>query len=574
MPLDALCLTALAEELRPALEGARIDKIYQPARDEVLLHLRSQAGNVRLLLSARPGSPRAHLTTLVWENPDKPPMFCMLLRKHLQGARILALEQPPLERILVFRLEVLDELGDRVERRLVLECMGRSANLILLDGEGRILDCIRRVEGDLARGQRQLLPGLFYRQPPESDKPNPFIMDEDQLAAALENPAGREPEKLLLDTFTGLSPLIARELAFRAGGAEHLAAELEKLSRTVKEKNYTPILLVRDGQPADFTFLPILQYGPATESVPQESFSALLDGFYQRREAADRVRQRGADLVKAVTSARDRTARKLANQRRELEATRDRERLRELGDILTSNLHRMEKGMTSVTAPDFYDPEGGEVDIKLDPLLTPQQNAAKYYKEYNKAKTAEKMLTLQLEKGEGELEYLNSVLENLDLAEGERDLQEIRQELADTGYLRRGKTAARREKRVAGKPMEFRSTAGLRITVGKNNSQNDLLTAKLAHKSDIWLHTQKIHGSHVILWLEGGQADAQSLTEAAVLAATFSQARDGKKVPVDYTPVKYVKKPAGARPGMVVYTTYQTALVDPDPDLAKRLRVK
>ena len=574
MPLDALCLTALAEELRPALEGARIDKIYQPARDEVLLHLRSQAGNVRLLLSARPGSPRAHLTTLVWENPDKPPMFCMLLRKHLQGARILALEQPPLERILVFRLEVLDELGDRVERRLVLECMGRSANLILLDGEGRILDCIRRVEGDLARGQRQLLPGLFYRQPPESDKLNPFTMDGDQLAAALENPAGREPEKLLLDTFTGLSPLIARELAFRAGGAEHLAAELEKLSRTVKEKNYTPILLVRDGQPADFTFLPILQYGPATESVPQESFSALLDGFYQRREAADRVRQRGADLVKAVTSARDRTARKLANQRRELEATRDRERLRELGDILTSNLHRMEKGMTSVTALDFYDPEGGEVDIKLDPLLTPQQNAAKYYKEYNKAKTAEKMLTLQLEKGEGELEYLNSVLENLDLAEGERDLQEIRQELADTGYLRRGKTAAKREKRVAGKPMEFRSTAGLRITVGKNNSQNDLLTAKLAHKSDIWLHTQKIHGSHVILWLEGGQADAQSLTEAAVLAATFSQARDGKKVPVDYTPVKYVKKPAGARPGMVVYTTYQTALVDPDPDLAKRLRVK
>ena len=476
-------------------------------------------------------------------------MFCMLLRKHIQGARILSLEQPPLERILTFRLEALDELGDRVERRLVLECMGRSANLILLDGESRILDCIRRVEGDLARGQRQLLPGLFYRQPPESDKLNPFILSEEELSAALQNPTGREPEKLLMDAFTGLSPLIAREIAFRAGGPAGLARELEKLGKIVKEKDYTPILLVREGKPADFTFLPILQYGPATESLPQESFSALLDGFYERRETADRVRQRGQDLVKAVTSARDRTARKLANQRRELEATRDRERLRELGDILTSNLHRMEKGMTSVTAPDFYDPEGGEVDIRLDPLLTPQQNAAKYYKEYNKAKTAEEMLTLQLEKGEGELEYLNSVLENLDLAEGERDLQEIRQELADTGYLRRGKTAARREKRVAGRPMEFRSTAGLRISVGKNNSQNDLLTAKLAHRSDIWLHTQKIHGSHVILWLDGGEADARSLTEAAVLAATFSQARDGKKVPVDYTPVKYVKKPAGARPG-------------------------
>ena len=230
--------------------------------------------------------------------------------------------------------------------------------------------------------------------------------------------------------------------------------------------------------------------------------------------------------------------------------------------------------MSKLTAQDFYDPEGKLVDIPLDPLLTPQQNAAKYYKDYNRAKTAEKMLTLQIEKNEGELEYLNSVLENLSLAEGERDLQEIRQELTDTGYLRRQKKAAGREKRVAGKPMEFRSSAGLRISVGKNNSQNDILTTKLSRKSDIWLHTQKIHGSHVILWTEGGEPDLQSLHEAAVLAATFSQAREGSKVPVDYTPVKYVKKPAGARPGMVVYTTYETAYVDPDEELAKRLRVK
>ena len=230
--------------------------------------------------------------------------------------------------------------------------------------------------------------------------------------------------------------------------------------------------------------------------------------------------------------------------------------------------------MGMLRAQNFYDPEGGEIDIKLDPLLTPQQNAAKYYKDYNKAKKAEEMLTILMEKGERELEYLNSVLENLSLAEGERDLQEIRQELTDTGYLRRPKTAAKREKRVAGKPMEFRSSTGLRISVGKNNSQNDQLTTKMAYKSDIWLHTQKIHGSHVILWLEGGEADAQSLTEAAILAATFSQAADSTRVPVDYTPVKYVKKPAGARPGMVVYTTYQTAVVDPDQELARRLRVK
>ena len=539
MPLDALCLTAVAAELRAAVAGGKIDKLYQPTRDEVVLYVRGQGENVRLLLSANPGHPRANLTTLNRENPEQPPMFCMLLRKHLQGARILELNQPPLERILEFRLETLDELGDRVERRLVLEAMGRSANLLLLDGEGRIIDCIRRVDGDLGRGQRQLLPGL------------------------------------LLDSFTGLSPLVARELAFRAGGdRERLAAELEKLKNNVNENGLTPYLLVREGKPVDFTVLPILQYGPETESRPQASFSQMLDEFYERREAADRVRQRGQDLVKAVTSARDRTARKLANQTRELEATRDRERLRELGDILTSNLHAMERGMEVLRVVDFYDPEGREVEIRLDPLLAPQQNAAKYYKDYNKAKTAEQMLTIQLEKGTRELEYLNSVLENLSLAEGERDLQEIRQELVETGYLRRGKTAAKRQKRVSGKPMEFRSSAGLRISVGKNNSQNDQLTTKLAYKSDIWLHTQKIHGSHVILWLEGGEADAQSLTEAAILAATFSQAGEGSRVPVDYTPVKYVKKPAGARPGMVVYTTYQTAVVDPDPELAKQLRVK
>ena len=402
MPLDALCLTAVAAELRAAVAGGKIDKLYQPTRDEVVLYVRGQGENVRLLLSANPGHPRANLTTLNRENPEQPPMFCMLLRKHLQGARILELNQPPLERILEFRLETLDELGDRVERRLVLEAMGRSANLLLLDGEGRIIDCIRRVDGDLGRGQRQLLPGLFYRQPPAPDKLNPFTIEPEELRLVLENPLGKEWDKLLLDSFTGLSPLVARELAFRAGGdRERLAAELEKLKNNVNENGLTPYLLVREGKPVDFTVLPILQYGPETESRPQASFSQMLDEFYERREAADRVRQRGQDLVKAVTSARDRTARKLANQTRELEATRDRERLRELGDILTSNLHAMERGMEVLRAVDFYDPEGREVEIRLDPLLVPQQNAAKYYKDYNKAKTAEQMLTIQLEKGTG-----------------------------------------------------------------------------------------------------------------------------------------------------------------------------
>lgn len=587
MPLDALCLSGVVHELQNALSGAKIDKIYQPGRDEVVLALRAPAGNVKLLLSANPSHPRAHLTQISRENPDKPPMFCMLLRKHLSGARLLELVQPPMERVVDLRLEALDELGDRVERRLVLEAMGRHSNLILLDGEGRIMDCLRRVDSDMS-ARRQVLPGLFYRLPPAQEKLDPSSLDRAALESALAAaPEESQADKWLLDTFGGLSPLICRELAFRAGGAtdarlhqmgeggrSRLLDELEGLLRSVQENSFTPVMLEKEGHPSDFTFQPISQYGPAVSCVPFPSFSPLLDRFYEQRENQERVRQRGQDLIRSVTNARDRAARKIGLQEQELAATRDRERLRQFGDIITSNLHAMEKGMSRLTAADFYDPECPQIHIPLDPLLTPQQNAAKYYKEYNKAKTAESILTLQLEKGRRDLDYLNSVLEAIALAEGERDLQEIRQELTDTGYLRRPSKARDRGKRVASKPMEFRSSSGLRISVGKNNTQNDLLTTKQAFKSDLWFHTQKIHGSHVILWTEGGQPDLTSIQEAAQLAAWFSQGRASGKVAVDYTPVKYVKKPGGARPGMVVYTTYETAYVAPDGELARRLRVK
>ena len=587
MPLDALCLSGVVHELQNALSGAKIDKIYQPGRDEVVLALRAPAGNVKLLLSANPSHPRAHLTQISRENPDKPPMFCMLLRKHLSGARLLELLQAPMERVVDLRLEALDELGDRVERRLVLEAMGRHSNLILLDGEGRIMDCLRRVDSDMS-ARRQVLPGLFYRLPPAQEKLDPSSLDRAALESALAAaPEESQADKWLLDTFGGLSPLICRELAFRAGGAtdarlhqmgeggrSRLLDELEGLLRSVQENSFTPVMLEKEGHPSDFTFQPISQYGPAVSCVPFPSFSALLDRFYEQRENQERVRQRGQDLIRSVTNARDRAARKIGLQEQELAATRDRERLRQFGDIITSNLHAMEKGMSRLTAADFYDPECPQIHIPLDPLLTPQQNAAKYYKEYNKAKTAESILTLQLEKGRRDLDYLNSVLEAIALAEGERDLQEIRQELTDTGYLRRPSKARDRGKRVASKPMEFRSSSGLRISVGKNNTQNDLLTTKQAFKSDLWFHTQKIHGSHVILWTEGGQPDLTSIQEAAQLAAWFSQGRESGKVAVDYTPVKYVKKPGGARPGMVVYTTYETAYVAPDGELARRLRVK
>ena len=587
MPLDALCLSGVVAELKPILTGAKIDKVHQPGRDEVVLALRLGRGNGRLLLSASPNHPRLQMTELSRENPDAPPMFCMLLRKHLMGGRILSVEQPHLERIVELRLEVLDELGDRKERRLILEAMGRRANLVLVDDQGRIVDCLRRVDGDMS-AQRQLLPGLFYRLPPAMEKTDPTALDGGAWLRRVEQAPGESRvDHWLLDTFGGWSPLVCREIAFRAGGRVDVTFDelgpqgrvrvgeaAEALLKTVRENSFTPTVISVEKRPKDFTFFPAEQYEEAGECIVYPSFSALMDRFYEQRENQERIRQKGQDLIRSVTNARDRTARKLANQQRELEATQDRERLRQFGDIITSNLHAMERGMATLRAMDFYDPDGGEVEIKLDPLLTPQQNAAKYYKEYNKAKTAEEMLTIQLEKGRRELDYLNSVLENITLAEGERDLQEIRQELADTGYLRRQIKGRDKGRRLSPKPMEFRSTAGLRISVGKNNMQNDLLTCKQAFKSDIWFHTQKIHGSHVILWTGGAQPDLQSLNEAACLAAWFSQGRESGKVPVDYTPVKYVKKPAGARPGMVVYTTYETAWVTPDESLVKRLRVK
>lgn len=556
MPLDALCLSGLVHELNGALSGARIDKIYQPGRDEVVLALRAPGGNVKLLLSANPNHPRPQLTQLPRENPDAPPMFCMLLRKHLSGGRILSIAQPHLERVVEIRLEALDELGDRVERRLVLEAMGRHSNLILLDGEGRITDCLRRVDGDMS-ARRQVLPGLFYRPPPAQAKLDPTALDRGELERLLAAaPPQAQADQWLLDAFGGLSPLVCRELACRAGGStdarldamgqegrRRLLDGLEGLLKDVQENRFTPVMVTIDGRPKDFSFLPLEQYGSAAGLTPFPTFSQLLDQFYEQRENQERIRQRGQDLIRSVTNARDRLTRKLANQDRELTATLDRKRLRQYGDIITSNFHAMDKGMARLRATDFYDPEGREVEIPLDPLLTLQQNAAKYYKEYNKAKTAQRMLTIQMEKGRGELDYLNSVLENITLAEGERDLQEIRQELVDTGYLCRPSKAKGREKRASSKPMEFCSSAGLRIAVGKNNTQNDLLTCKLAAKGDIWLHTQKIHGTHVILFTQGRTPDPGSLQEAACLAAWFSQGRESGKVPVDYTPVKYVKKP-------------------------------
>ena len=574
MPLDAVCLQAVVEELAPQLTGSRIEKIQQPARDQVVLLLR---GNRRLLLSAGGGQPRLHLTELPRDNPAQPPMFCMLLRKYLSGGIIESIQQAPLERVVTLTVSAADELGERSQFSLILEAVARRANLILADRDGHIIDCLRRIDFEM-NPDRQVLPGLFYHLPVPPDKVSPFTVTEEEFAAlAAAAGEGAPADQWLVRTVNGLSPLVARELTFRAcgstdapvtGQAAALWSAFAAWRDTVNENHFTPVMLKRSGVPMDFTYLHVGQYGGAAEEETYTSFSRLLDDFYEKREQAERVKQKGQDLVKTAANGAARLRRKIAAQEQELAESKNRDKWRVYGELITANLYRMERGMSRLTAQNYYDPDCADVDIPLDVRLSPQENAAKYFKKYTKAKTAEKYITAQLEKARVELTYLESVLQELTLAESEQDFNDIRAELTDGGYLR---AKGRKQPQRPSKPREFRSTAGLRILVGRNNRQNDRLTAKDAEKWDIWLHTQRIHGSHVILCTGGAQPDEQSLLEAASLAAYFSQAQDGTKVPVDYAPVKFVKKPSGSPPGFVNYTNYKTILADPSEELVKRL---
>ena len=574
MPLDAVCLQAVVAELAPQITGSRIEKIQQPARDQVVLLLR---GNRRLLLSAGGGQPRLHLTELPRDNPAQPPMFCMLLRKYLSGGIIESIQQAPLERVVTLTVSAADELGERSQFSLILEAVARRANLILADRDGHIIDCLRRIDFEM-NPDRQVLPGLFYHLPTPPDKVSPFTVTEEEFAAlAAAAGEGAPADQWLVRTVNGLSPLVARELTFRACGSTdalvtgHTAALWSAFAAwryTVNEKHFTPAMLKRSGVPMDFTYLHVGQYGGAAEEETYTSFSRLLDDFYEKREQAERVKQKGQDLVKTASNGAARLRRKIAAQEQELAESKNRDKWRVYGELITANLYRMERGMSRLTAQNYYDPDCADVDIPLDVRLSPQENAAKYFKKYTKAKTAEKYITAQLEKARVELTYLESVLQELTLAESEQDFNDIRAELTDGGYLR---AKGRKQPQRPSKPREFRSTAGLRILVGRNNRQNDRLTAKDAEKWDIWLHTQRIHGSHVILCTGGAQPDEQSLLEAASLAAYFSQAQNSTKVPVDFTQVKYVKKPAGSPPGFVNYTNYKTILADPSEELVKRL---
>ncbi|MDE7303045.1 MAG: NFACT family protein [Oscillospiraceae bacterium] len=580
MALDGAFLYMVKKELEPLI-GGRVDKISQPSREEIVMTLRTRGGNEKLLFSAAAGSARVHITKKSIENPKVPPMFCMLLRKHLGNGRLLDIRQDGLERILYFDFEAMNELGDMVKVTLAAEIMGRCSNVVIINAEGKIIDSIKRVDFEMSR-ERPVLPNMTYTCPPRDDRLDFRTCSGSDIARAAEPLPEADLAKTLLKIFEGISPIVAREWVYYAAQGrdavksdlngeilERLAFAVEQSARECREGRCA-FTAVKDsnGLLKDFSFMPICQYGGlmTTEELP--SACDLLDYFYAERDSAARLRQRAQDLYKLLQNTSERIARRLANQREELKVSADREKFKLMGDLISANLYRVEKGMGSVTVENFYDENCPQIEIKLDKRLTPSQNMQRYYGEYRKADTAEKILTEQIKKGEEELAYIDSVFDALTRTKGEDEVNELRLELAEQGYIRAAKLKGKPPK--AHPPLEFKSPDGFTVLVGRNNKQNDMLTTKLADKTDIWLHTKDITGSHVIIRAEGKEVPDSTVMWAARIAAFHSKAKNSSQVPVDYVPVRFVKKPSGSKPGMVIFTNNRTLYVTPlDPDADK-----
>lgn len=575
MALDGAFLRFIKTELEDKLVGLRVEKVFQPNRDELVVAFRGVSGAYKVLMSARANSPRVNITQYPPENPQTPPMLCMLLRKRLTGAKLKEITQYQLERVIRFTFDATDELGDKIELSLIAEIMGKYSNVIFVDGSGNVIDALKRVDMTMS-SQRLVLPGVEYRLPPPQDKLNPLEVTADEIIGRIRS-SGKTVtlNKAILSAVQGFSPVVCRELEHLSGRG----AELDTLSMTDEQYSRLGFFLKRtlseigdnkgipcmvqdlNGKPIDFSFMNILQYGTAAKTVRFESFSELLDSFYLERDKTERMRVKGQDLLRLLTNITERLTRKINTQKIELANSEDREPLRIKGDLLQANLYRIEKGMTEIEVENFYEENMPMIKIKLNPALTPGQNAQKYYKDYRKAKNAQQYLTVEIEKAQQELLYIDTVFDSLSRAETERELAEIKQELIEGGYIKR----IRSRQKIKGTlpPLEFTSKSGLKILVGRNNVQNDKLTLKTARNYDLWFHTKDIPGSHTIIVSQGETPDDETILYAAQLAAYHSRAKESSKVPVDYTLIKYVSKAVGAKPGMVIYKNQKTLFVKP-----------
>lgn len=571
MALDGITLHFVKNELENTVLGARVEKVHQPSKAEIVLLLRTRNGAFRLFLSAESASARVHLTQYPTENPQNPPMLCMLFRKHLTGAVLSNIRQAGLDRILFLDFDATNEIGDKVRLSLCVEITGQHSNIILIDGNGKILDAVKRVD-ETKSSVREVLPNCTYVLPPRQDKINLLKQSAQKAAARVKSQKNQQLSKAFMQSIEGISPIVSRELASRAAGdctSFVDFAEESKITAAILHlqsvlQNNAPqycIVYNEEDKPFDFSFLDITQYGTYYKKTYADSFCALLDAFYFERDRALRAKRKAGDLYKALNTLKERTARKISNQQAELNACADKEQLRVFAELINANQYALRKGAAFYEVPNYY-AENQPVRIRANPALSPAQNAQKYYKAYKKAHTAEKMLGQLIEKGEQELLYFDSVLDILSRADTESELSLIRQELIDGGYLKRKKGGKLRLPKEM-PPYKFQTSDGFTVLVGRNNVQNDKLTLKTAKNYDMWLHTQNFAGSHTIILSENREITDKAVVEAAEIAAFFSSAKDAQKVPVDYTLIKNIKKPVGAKPGKVIYHIYNTVFVTP-----------
>ncbi|MDR0405751.1 MAG: NFACT family protein, partial [Clostridiales bacterium] len=560
-----------------ALIGGRIDKITQPERDEIHLLVRNNGENLRLIASASSSNPRIHLTACRKESPEKAPMFCMLLRKHIAGGKILGFSQPDFERVIKMNIACYDELGDSSVKTLVTEIMGRHSNIILTDGEAKILGSVKHVDFTVS-GVRQVLPGMRYELPPSQDKLNPLNISASKIYPVI-SASTLPADEFILKTFTGVGPLNARELAYRAfgdagadlaaagkDGKANFADVIADFFRGIKRGAFRPVLLFKDETRVwDFNAVAVGQYGNAVRTEENPSLCAALDAFYQTRDHFERMAQKSAGLLKFIDNNLARCQKKLALQQQKLKDSEKREQYKIYGDLLVGNLHRMSDGMAVAEVENYYD-NMNLVKIPLVREFSPSKNAQRYYTLYQKAKNAEKMSKEQIALTTEEIEYLESVKDSAQRAENEKDLREIRDELTAQGYHAKRTAGKGGKEKTGGKsasePHRF-VIDGYEVFVGKNNTQNDRLTLKDARSADLWFHVKNFPGSHTVVKTNGETPPDDTIVKAAKLAAYFSKAKDSANVPVDYTAIKNVKKPGGAKPGMVIYVNYSTVNVTP-----------
>ena len=555
MALDGIYLYHLKNEIATFSVGARIEKIHQPSKEELVFSLRSREGAKKLLISAKADSAGVYFTNYPPENPKRPAMLCMLLRKHLNGAKITGITQDGLERILTINLTNTNEIGDSVQFSLIVEIMGRYSNAILLNSEGIIIDSLKRVGAEKSQ-VRQILPGESYTPPPPQKKLNIFTDDEDVILRRIKE-SDRSPARAFQDTVMGVSPIVCRE--YENGVSLH--------SIKLGAMNPTPTVIINE-KPIDFCFMPVYQYGTFVKEKQFSTFSECLDYFYHEKVRLLRIQQRSAELFKTLQTLKERAVRKAITRQKELEACRDKETLKIYGDLISANQYSLKKGSSLYTVQNFYN-DNAPVEIPADPALTPNENAQKYYKEYRKKQVAETKLVAFIEDAKAEAAYLDTVIDSLTRAETDGEISAIKLELVKTGYLKQKSFKTSAEK--AQKPMLFESSEGFKIFVGKNNTMNDRLTLKTANGSDLWFHTKAVAGSHVVVQHDGREFTDKVIREAAMLAVCHSRANGSTNVAVDYTAVKNVKKPAGAKPGMVIYDNYKTEYVTPNDEELGRI---